>query len=843
MRNLHNGLFLCQIGAFWITIQGANWAQISGNAQTNSLVVEKTPWANRHGHAVATLDFDQDAAKDSGRIPRVFLIGGDTSTQSSHDLRAYPGGGGLKNDVWVLSDVTMTPTWDRVRNGISGNTFARTIAHSTWTEVNSGRLPPEEVTYDEWIACALNPWVSSRVEGCEDVNNPPGVYLADIMFSPRRNFAAVMFKDELYILGGRARDHSRVPEDQLRGGVRTLRLNKSVWREYAVLKNDVWKSNDNGATWKLVTPGCKAPQSNLVHKNGDPKFSCQKDSDCERDAICRLNGRLSGTCICKMWSPREYHSVSVYNNALYLSGGYALVQYSTCGSQDTACGGGYRTHMNDVWRSIDGEHWQALNISAAFVGRGEHAMVPFQGSLYIMGGRSGDSESRSPNALLNDVWKSIDGSSWTLESLEAPWSPRAKHSVVVLPGAKEELLLMFGETEEGVLGDVWSWKGGNDATNNSSFWSRDFSPSTLQADYIQRDSDIRFLIRMTEEIAVIMYEAGIYTIRELASLSFDRTIELRQQVPTACDFVFLARYINEMCAVSSGPTVSIQVEQSPSVDDKDWDGCSHHGKQAKKTNTGRLYWPDVRGVDQVEWIRDPRDDAHQSICRWSPPARTGQAATIFQGRPIVLGGLVAANEFINDVWTRIASLPNAQFTLTPRSRSSETMFQFISDKPGCTFQYHVLDMREKLVVRGWTSTLSSVDSSKWLDPGLYRLRVRAVDPSGNVDKEFESGRNEHIWIYKRKPPYALIFGLIGAFVVICIGGWMEWKKRKRRQAMERYALQRLRRKKSISTRNIDASDRESGSTLNAPVIEEKLTLKKDVPRYSQIRPKRRIVAT
>ncbi|KAL0586693.1 hypothetical protein ABG067_003681 [Albugo candida] len=842
MLSFCNWLSLYHIASNWVGIYGSNWAQLSGEAHSNSLIVERTTWAHRHGHAVATFDSTQDAAKVDGRTPRLFLIGGDSSTQTSYDLRAYPGGGALRNDVWILSNIEMEPMLKQVRAEGRSDTVAQTIVHSTWTEVNGGRRPPDGVTYDEWIACALNPWVSYTVEGCNDLSNPPGMYLADIMFSPRRNFAAVVFKDELFILGGRARDHRPLPQDQLRGGVRTLRSDRHRWREYAVLKNDVWKSKDNGVTWKLVTPGCKAPQANLVHKNGDVKYKCQRDSDCERGATCTLFGNTTSTCTCNMWSPREYHSVSVFNNAIYLSGGYANVQQSTCGSEDAACGGGYRAYMQDVWRSVDGANWEALNVSSAFPERGEHTMTSFQGSLYIMGGRTGNTQSASRSALLNDIWKSTDGALWTIETSQASWSPRAKHSVLVVPGDSEELLLMFGESEEGVLGDVWSWKGGKTAANITSF-IQDFSSSTPQADYVHGNSGIRSLKTMTEEVALIMNAAGIDTIQELASISFDTTIQLRQQVSTACDFIFLAKYIQKMCDVSSHQIDFIKVEESSSIPPTEWDGCSHHGKRAKNIKTGRLYWPDVGGIDQVEFIRDPRDDAYRSTCRWNPPARTGQAAVVFQGKPLVLGGLLAANTYDNDVWFRIAELPKAQFTLVPRSHSSDTLFQFVSDAPGCTFQYHVLDLKEKLVVRGWTSTLSNIDYSKWLRPGLYRFRVRAVDPSGNADAEFENGRNEHIWKYNRKIPYALIFGLLGAFLVICIGSWMEWKKWKRRKAMERYALQRLRRKKSNTSQLVEQSDRSLANSLKGAVLKGKYTLKKDTARLYRMRPNNRILAT
>jgi hypothetical protein len=66
----------------------------------------------------------------------------------------------------------------------------------------------------------------------------------------------------------------------------------SSQREAIVLKSDVWRSKD-GNVWELVTPGCHAPQSNLVAKGnthdnkfGTVEFSCNSAADCYGDEFC-----------------------------------------------------------------------------------------------------------------------------------------------------------------------------------------------------------------------------------------------------------------------------------------------------------------------------------------------------------------------------------------------------------------------------------------------------------------------------------------------------------------------------------------------------------------------------
>ena len=82
-------------------------------------------------------------------------------------------------------------------------------------------------------------------------------------------------------------------------------------------------------------------------KYGRASDKCESDADCYGEEYCSAKG----TCTCRMWSPREQHSVSVYDNKMYLSGGYVSVLYphlSACGPY--ACGdtdsSGYRKYMS-----------------------------------------------------------------------------------------------------------------------------------------------------------------------------------------------------------------------------------------------------------------------------------------------------------------------------------------------------------------------------------------------------------------------------------------------------------------------------------------------------------------
>lgn len=73
-------------------------------------------------------------------------------------------------------------------------------------------------------------------------------------------------------------------------------------------------------------------------------------------------------------------------------------------------------------------------------------------------------------------------------------------------------------------------------------------------------------------------------------------------------------------------------------------------------------------------------------------------------------------------------------------------------------------------------------------------QVRAVDPAGNVNQRFEEGLNKHSWYYRPDLPWVLIIlGSLG-FIALLVGAALEIRRRRKKRAMERYAIKRMRRK-------------------------------------------------
>ena len=189
-------------------------------------------------------------------------------------------------------------------------------------------------------------------------------------------------------------------------------------------------------------------------------------------------------------------------------------------------------------------------------------------------------------------------------------------------------------------------------------------------------------------------------------------------------------------------------------------------------------------------------------CKLVPSPRESFAGVIIQERLFILGGYLEKDHYENDVWYRDAKVPEATLTTKPTTETSEQLFTYAADEEGCVFQYRMFKLSEddlayEEVVRNWTDSLELVYIQDFMlgpGPGKYRFEVRAFDPAGNYDLIFEEGRNVHTWIYEPPLPVGLIVGSILGFFAIVGGVYLEVRRRKKKAAMERYAIKRMRRK-------------------------------------------------
>lgn len=78
--------------------------------------------------------------------------------------------------------------------------------------------------------------------------------------------------------------------------------------------------------------------------------------------------------------------------------------------------------------------------------------------------------------------------------------------------------------------------------------------------------------------------------------------------------------------------------------------------------------------------------------------------------------------------------------------------------------------------------------------GNYTFFVRALDPAGNVDLDTELQRNVYHWKFSPRVSMLLVLGVMLTFLLVCVVSWLEVKRRRRKKALERHAMKRMKRK-------------------------------------------------
>jgi len=141
------------------------------------------------------------------------------------------------------------------------------------------------------------------------------------------------------------------------------------------------------------------------------------------------------------WSRRDSMRVTVFEGALWLTGGYTPKR------------------VNDVWRSRNGKDWMKVTEAASWPARNLHGATAFNGRLWILGG--GGQLEDDKLFSYNDVWSSRDGSDWHLEVPSAPWNPRTAFTLLVF---KRRLWILGGFDASNFKhkNDVWVTCNGKD---------------------------------------------------------------------------------------------------------------------------------------------------------------------------------------------------------------------------------------------------------------------------------------------------------------------------------------------------------------------------------------------
>jgi len=219
-------------------------------------------------------------------------------------------------------------------------------------------------------------------------------------------------------------------------------------------RNDVWRSIDNGVIWAPVTAhagwSARVGHSSVVMSDGSIILMGGGDSmvgGVKNDVWRSTDNGTTWTQLTASagWTARAGHSsVVMSDGSIILMGGGGFA-------------GG--TVKNDTWRSTDnGVTWTQLTASAGWTARAGHSSVVMpDGSIVLMGGGDG-------GGVKNDVWRSTDnGATWTQLTTSAGWTPRKDFTTVGLP---EGSIVLMGGIGGGNKNDVWRFMPAGSSTQS-----------------------------------------------------------------------------------------------------------------------------------------------------------------------------------------------------------------------------------------------------------------------------------------------------------------------------------------------------------------------------------------
>ena len=155
------------------------------------------------------------------------------------------------------------------------------------------------------------------------------------------------------------------------------------------------------------------------------------------------------------WSDRSYHASVVFDNKMWVLGGYDGSSY-----------------LNDIWSSADGISWTQATANAPWSDRRIHTSLVFDNKMWVLGGHVG-------SIYLNDVWSSPDGITWTRATANAPWSDRIHHTSLVFDN---KIWVLGGYDASINNNDVWSSADGiswTQVTANASWSGRNAHTSLV----------------------------------------------------------------------------------------------------------------------------------------------------------------------------------------------------------------------------------------------------------------------------------------------------------------------------------------------------------------------------
>ncbi|MFO0950457.1 MAG: galactose oxidase [Isosphaeraceae bacterium] len=288
---------------------------------------------------------------------------------------------------------------------------------------------------------------------------------------PRDSSGEVVFKDQLWLLGGWFDSYSPPPRDvwSSHDGKRwSLVTPEAPWKHSDLpmttvhdgrmwllggwyngrlpgheAGNEVWSSGD-GKTWTRVTEhagwsprlagGVVSFKGRLWVLGGTEDYYFGTDANLKNDVWSSPDGKTwTREVEHAPWSPRAYHAAVVHDGRIWvLGGGNYVPKYHA---------------LNDVWSSADGVHWERASEHAPWTPRLWFSAVTYRGHIWVLGGWS-----NNPSRNWGDVWYSRDGKDWKKLQSKVSWKERHEHSAYVF----QDRIWVAGGHAQPLSSEVWS---------------------------------------------------------------------------------------------------------------------------------------------------------------------------------------------------------------------------------------------------------------------------------------------------------------------------------------------------------------------------------------------------
>jgi len=219
-------------------------------------------------------------------------------------------------------------------------------------------------------------------------------------------------------------------------------FNNLYWFVGPSYSRDVLYSDDL-ETWTTITPlsYITGYMGYTIYDNRMWVFG-GRASDCDGDHSAVERSDTTGMNWEHVGFLPDYYSelgACTYDNLMWIMGG-------------VQCFYGIKTRRNDVWYSSNGTTWTQATANAAWADRNGHSVIVFNGKMWVIGGETTLVESPESSLPLNDVWYSVNGSTWTQATGNAAWKGRKGHSSFIF---EDKIFIASGQDGDNLLSDMW----------------------------------------------------------------------------------------------------------------------------------------------------------------------------------------------------------------------------------------------------------------------------------------------------------------------------------------------------------------------------------------------------